>query len=96
LSNPLGILGALLLKSSFRKLKKDIDYSEYGGAPLLGVDGVVIIGHGRSNAYAIKNAIRVAKTEVENKFNERLSAAIKSESAEAPIVDSPDVSQPRT
>jgi glycerol-3-phosphate acyltransferase PlsX len=96
LSNPLGILGALLLKSSFRKLKKDIDYSEYGGAPLLGVDGVVIIGHGRSNAYAIKNAIRVAKTEVENKFNERLAAAIKSESAGASIVDSPDVSQPRT
>jgi glycerol-3-phosphate acyltransferase PlsX len=87
LSNPLGILGALLLKSSFKKFKKDIDYSEYGGAPLLGVNGVVIIGHGRSNAYAIKNAIRVAKTEVENKFNEKLSSAICSQSQ--------GISQPR-
>jgi phosphate acyltransferase len=88
LNNPMGILGALLLRSSFRSFKKNLDYSEYGGAPLLGVDGVVIIGHGRSNAYAIKNAIRVAKTEVENKFNEKLAAAIQSQST--------DVSQPRT
>jgi glycerol-3-phosphate acyltransferase PlsX len=79
LSHPLGILGALLLKQSFKKFKKDIDYSEYGGAPLLGVDGVVIIGHGRSNAKAIKNAIRVAKAEVENKFNEKIQEAINFE-----------------
>lgn len=81
LSHPLGILGALLLRSSFKKLKKEIDYSEYGGAPLLGVDGVVIIGHGRSNSHAVKNAIRVAKAEVENKFNEKMLAAVKSEHA---------------
>ncbi|MFA6384375.1 MAG: phosphate acyltransferase PlsX [Candidatus Omnitrophota bacterium] len=86
LSNPLGILGALLLKSSFRSFKKDIDYSEYGGALLLGVNGVVIISHGRSNAYAIKNAIRVAKKEVENKFNEKLAAAIS--------LIAPGISQP--
>jgi glycerol-3-phosphate acyltransferase PlsX len=42
------------------KIKKKLDYSEYGGAPLLGVDGVVIIGHGRSSAKAIKNAVRLA------------------------------------
>jgi phosphate acyltransferase len=87
LSNPLGILGALLLKSSFRNFKKGMDYSEYGGAPLLGVNGVVIIGHGRSNAYAIKNAIRVAKKEVEHKFNDKLAAAIRSQS--------PGLSEPR-
>jgi len=79
LSHPLGILGALLLKGSFKKFKKEIDYSEYGGAPLLGVNGVVIIGHGRSNAKAIKNAIRVAKKEVEHKFNEKIQEAISSE-----------------
>ena len=79
LSHPLGILGALLLKPSFQRFKKEIDYSEYGGAPLLGVDGVVIIGHGRSNAKAIKNAIRVAKAEVENRFNEKIQEAISFE-----------------
>src|SRR4030042_1223934 len=75
-SNPLGILGILLLKTSLMKFKKDMDYSEYGGAPLLGVNGVVIIGHGRSNVKAIKNAVRVAKEEVERKFNEKISEAI--------------------
>ncbi|MBI5144997.1 MAG: phosphate acyltransferase PlsX [Candidatus Omnitrophica bacterium] len=75
-SNPLGILGMLLLKTSLSGFKKKLDYSEYGGAPLLGVNGVVIIGHGRSNAKAIKNAIRVAKEEVERKFNEKIIEAI--------------------
>ncbi|MFA5090926.1 MAG: phosphate acyltransferase PlsX [Candidatus Omnitrophota bacterium] len=77
LSNPLGKIGALLLRQSFSRFKKDIDYSEYGGAPLLGIDGVVIIGHGRSNAKAIKNAVRVAKEEVERKFNEKILEAIR-------------------
>lgn len=83
LSNPLGILAGFLLVPTFKKVKKEIDYSEYGGAPLLGVNGVVIIGHGRSNAKAIKNAIRVAKTEVENKFNEKLIQALNAEKAAA-------------
>jgi len=77
LSNPLGKLGLLLLKTSFSRFKKELDYAEYGGAPLLGVNGVVIIGHGRSNVKAIKNAIRVAKEEVERKFNEYILEAIK-------------------
>jgi glycerol-3-phosphate acyltransferase PlsX len=76
-SNPLGILGFFLLQSSFRRFKKETDYSEYGGAPLLGVNGIVIIGHGRSNVKAIKNAIRVAKEEVDRKFNEKILEAIK-------------------
>jgi glycerol-3-phosphate acyltransferase PlsX len=53
-------LGYLLARNAVNKIKKKLDYSEYGGAPLLGVDGVVIIGHGRSSAKAIKNAIRLA------------------------------------
>lgn len=76
LSNPLGKLGMLFLKPSFIRFKKEMDYAEYGGAPLLGVNGVVIIGHGRSNVRAIKNAIRVAKEEVERKFNEKILEAI--------------------
>lgn len=77
LSNPLGKLGLVFLKPSFSRFKKDLDYAEYGGAPLLGVNSVVIIGHGRSNVKAIKNAIRVAKEEVERKFNEKILEAIK-------------------
>jgi glycerol-3-phosphate acyltransferase PlsX len=76
-SNILGKLGILFLKPSFSRFKKEMDYSEYGGAPLLGVNGVVIIGHGRSNAKAIKNAIRVANEEVERKFNEKIIEALK-------------------
>ena len=51
---------ALLLRTAFRQVKRKFDYAEYGGALLLGVNGVVVIGHGRSNATAIENAIRVA------------------------------------
>ncbi len=76
LSSPLGKIGVLFLRPSLMRFKKELDYSEYGGAPLLGVNGVVIIGHGRSNAKAIKNAIRVAKEEVERKFIEKILEAI--------------------
>ncbi len=53
-------VGFLLSKSAFRRFKQRLDYSEYGGAPLLGVKGCVIICHGRSSAKAVKNAIRFA------------------------------------
>jgi glycerol-3-phosphate acyltransferase PlsX len=53
-------MGFLLSKDAFRAFKKRLDYSEYGGAPLLGVNGACLIGHGRSNAKAVKNAIRAA------------------------------------
>jgi glycerol-3-phosphate acyltransferase PlsX len=76
LSSVMGKIGLFFLIPSLKRFKKDIDYAEYGGAPLLGVDGVVIIGHGRSNVKAIKNAIRVAKEEVERKFNEQVTAAV--------------------
>lgn len=64
-SRPLATVGALLAKPAFGQVKKRLDYREYGGAPLLGVDGTVIVGHGRSDALAIKNAIRMAKQAVE-------------------------------
>jgi glycerol-3-phosphate acyltransferase PlsX len=53
-------LAYFLARGAVNDIKKKLDYSEYGGAPLLGVDGVVIIGHGRSSAKAVKNAIRLA------------------------------------
>jgi glycerol-3-phosphate acyltransferase PlsX len=60
-SSPLTSLGGLLIKPALRQILKQIDPFEIGGAPLLGVNGVVIIGHGRSNAKAIKNAIHQAE-----------------------------------
>ena len=53
-------IGYFFARHAVNEIKKKLDYSEYGGAPLLGVNGVVIIGHGRSSAKAIKNAIRLA------------------------------------
>lgn len=66
--SPVALFGALLMKSRLNHIKKYADYSEYGGAPLLGVNGIVMISHGRSNPKAIKNAIRAAKREVEHKI----------------------------
>jgi glycerol-3-phosphate acyltransferase PlsX len=66
-----------LARPCFKRFKKQIDYSEYGGAPLLGVDGVVIIGHGRSSAKAVMNAIRFAKEEVERHINESITEQAK-------------------
>jgi phosphate acyltransferase len=72
-------LGYALSKRAFDDFRKRTDYSEYGGAPLLGVRGVTVIGHGRSNPNAIKNAIRVAselcKARVNEKIDQELSAA---------------------
>ncbi len=71
--SPVALAGAFLMKSRLNHIKKYADYSEYGGAPLLGVNGIVMISHGRSNPKAIKNAIRAAKREVEHNM---LSAMI--------------------
>jgi phosphate acyltransferase len=57
-ANLFTLIGGLLAQPAFRRFKKSIDYKEYGGAPLLGMDGVSIISHGRSTAVAIKNAVR--------------------------------------
>ena len=70
-------VGALLSKRAFSDFKKRLDYSEYGGAPLLGVKGVCIIGHGSSNANAIKNAIRVAAQFADTKINAKIEQEIQ-------------------
>ncbi len=72
--DPLALLGAGLMKWRLDKIKKFADYSEYGGAPLLGVNGIVMISHGRSSPKAIKNAIRATKREIEHNI---LSVMVK-------------------
>ncbi len=60
--SPMYGAGLLMAKGAFRNLRSKVDYSEYGGAPLLGVNGACLVGHGRSNAKAIRNAIRFANS----------------------------------
>lgn len=75
-TNVITKLGSLLSAPAFKALKKEIDYSEYGGAPLLGIDGVCIIAHGSSSANAIKNAIRVARQSILHNVNQHIVEAI--------------------
>lgn len=71
-------IGAILSLPAYRAIRKKIDYTEHGGAPLLGVDGAVIIAHGASNATAIKNAIRVAGEYVKEKVNQHIVEKLES------------------
>jgi glycerol-3-phosphate acyltransferase PlsX len=68
--------GAVLAKPAFRNIKKRLDYSEYGGAPLLGVRRIVLVAHGSSNARAIRNAIRSVKEFSENRASESIERGI--------------------
>jgi glycerol-3-phosphate acyltransferase PlsX len=78
-------VGALLSRKAFVDFQKRIDDSEYGGAPLLGLKGVAIVGHGSSNANAIKNAIRVAKQFAESGVNDRLERELAMNHREQPV-----------
>jgi glycerol-3-phosphate acyltransferase PlsX len=73
-----GQVGYLLLRPAFRNFKKKIDYSEYGGAPLLGINGVCIISHGHSSPKAIKNAVRVARDFHSKQVNKHIQEDIES------------------
>jgi len=72
-----GKIGYALSKAAYSDFKKRLDYSEYGGAPLLGIHGVCIICHGRSNANAIKNAIRVAAEFSSGRINKRIEKELQ-------------------
>ena len=74
---PVRKAGAVILRRAFDDLKKRMDYSEYGGAPLLGVNGGCIVCHGRSNAKAIKNAIRVARDFALNRIDVKIRTKIE-------------------
>ncbi len=69
-------IGLFLMKRHLKKIFKKIDYSEYGGAQLLGINGVCIIGHGRSTPNAVKNAVGLAKDFVQNKVQEKIQNGI--------------------
>lgn len=75
-ASPLRMLGALIAKGAFTALKEKSSYETYGGSPLLGVNGVVIIAHGSSSALAVRNAIRVGIETVEHRVNPRIEEAL--------------------
>lgn len=75
--SPITRLGAWLSQSAFKALRQEIDYAEYGGAPLLGVNGVCIIAHGASTAKAIKNAIRAGYESARHDVNRHLIDALQ-------------------
>lgn len=69
--------GALLMKRAFGNVRSRLDYAEYGGAPLLGVNGVTIISHGKSSSRAIKNAILVAERSLEAEINRHIEERLR-------------------
>ena len=71
-----GKLGGLLIRQPVGALRAKIDWREFGGAPLLGIDGVAVVAHGRSDARAVKNAIRVAKEAVDNGLVGKIREAV--------------------
>ncbi|NLO97152.1 MAG: phosphate acyltransferase PlsX [Peptococcaceae bacterium] len=76
-SNTTRKIGAMLIKPGLKEIVRKMDYSEYGGAPLLGIDGISIICHGSSKAKAITNAIRVAKECVEVELSQKISSSLQ-------------------
>ncbi|MCK4656930.1 MAG: phosphate--acyl-ACP acyltransferase, partial [candidate division Zixibacteria bacterium] len=77
-SNPFSRLGAILMGPFLRRIHKTFDYSQYGGVPLLGTNGVTIVCHGSSNAFAVMNAIRVANEAVAKEINKHISDQLSS------------------
>ena len=75
--HPVWLLGALLLSGAYRRIKRQSDPAVYGGAPLLGTNGITIVGHGSSSMRAVRNAIRVAAESVRNGVNPRIVEAIQ-------------------
>jgi glycerol-3-phosphate acyltransferase PlsX len=71
-----GKVGGALIRDGVQRLRASIDWREFGGAPLLGIDGVAVVAHGRSDARAIKNAIRVTKEAVENQLVRKIRAEV--------------------
>jgi len=71
-----GKVGGLLIRPGVRQIRDRIDWREFGGAPLLGIDGVAVIAHGRSDARAIKNAIRVTRDAVQNQLVGKIRAEV--------------------
>jgi glycerol-3-phosphate acyltransferase PlsX len=91
--------GALLAKPAFDRVRKKIDYEEYGGVPVLGVNGVSVICHGSSHAKAIKNAIRVALQTADAHLPERIGEGVRqlqTQSASDAVADTAATETPET
>ncbi|MHB8613403.1 MAG: phosphate acyltransferase PlsX [Candidatus Dormibacteraceae bacterium] len=71
-----GKLGGMLIQPGVRQLRARMDWREFGGAPLLGIDGVAVVAHGRSDARAIKNAVRVTRDAVQNQLVGKIRAEV--------------------
>jgi glycerol-3-phosphate acyltransferase PlsX len=71
-----GRLGGLLIRPRVREIRARVDWREFGGAPLLGIDGVAVVAHGRSDARAIKNAIRVTREAIDNHLVGKIRAEV--------------------
>jgi glycerol-3-phosphate acyltransferase PlsX len=70
-------MGALLVKGAFKAIHKKTNWEDYGGSPLLGVNGICIIAHGASTPLAIKNALRVAAESIEQQVNPHIIEEIR-------------------
>lgn len=86
---PLSMAGALLVRPAMKRVRRRLDDSETGGAVLLGLSGIVVVGHGRSKAFAVQNAIRVAKEAVEKDIPGKIAAAVEREHEVAGISAAP-------
>jgi len=84
--SPFRKIGAFMMKGAFSAFRSRLDYASYGGAPLLGINGVIIIGHGSSSARAIKNAILMAQRFVNYKVNQHIEQAFKGLSAASNVL----------
>jgi glycerol-3-phosphate acyltransferase PlsX len=76
-AGPISTMGAFLAQAALRRLRARMDDSQYGGAVLLGLDGIVVVAHGRSRAHAIRHAIRVAKQGIEQNLLGKIAEGIK-------------------
>jgi glycerol-3-phosphate acyltransferase PlsX len=74
--SPRGRLGGLLIRPDVQRIRSLMDWREFGGAPLLGIDGVAVVAHGRSDARAVKNAIRVAREAVDSQLVSKIRGAV--------------------
>ena len=79
-------MGYLLSLRAFRRFRKRVDYSEYGGAPLLGVNGLCIVGHGRSSAKAVRNAVAMAHRFATQRVIDQLEQGIAGLAVPAPVI----------
>jgi glycerol-3-phosphate acyltransferase PlsX len=81
-------VGYLLSRRAFRRFRRRVDYSEYGGAPLLGIAGLVIVGHGRSSVKAVRNAIAMAYRFARSEFMRRVEVEIAATNSPVAVPDS--------